>query len=140
MLIHLIYISKATTPMSEAGLVALLGQSRARNLRQDVTGMLLYADGSFLQVLEGQAADVDAIYGSIQRDARNTDVFLVARDAILERSFPGWSMGFANASGLSPERLPGFSRFLDLQADELPNGDADGVAMSLLTLFRANHP
>ena len=140
MLIHLIYVSKATMPMQEADLVALLEQSRARNLRQDVTGMLLYADGSFLQVLEGRVADVDAIFGSIQRDARNTDIFLIARDAILERSFPGWSMGFANASGLSPEKLPGFSRFLELQADELPDGDAGGIAMSLLTLFRAGNP
>ena len=140
MLIHLVYVSKATRPMQDGDLVSLLEQCRRRNLRQDVTGMLLYADGSFLQVLEGRPADVEAIFASILRDTRNTDVFLIARDAILNRNFPGWSMGFANASGLSPEKLPGFSRFLELQADELPDADSGGIAMSLLSLFRENNP
>ena len=126
--------------MSDADLVSLLAESRERNLRQGVTGMLLFASGSFLQVLEGQPADVDAIFASIRRDPRNADVFLIARDTILERAFPGWSMGFANVSGLSPEKLPGFSGFLDMKVEDVPDAAADGVAMSLLNLFREHNP
>lgn len=133
--IHLIYVSKATLPMGEADLLALLEQSRARNLRQGITGMLLYLSGTFLQVLEGEARDVDEIFGAIERDPRNTDVFLLERESIPERSFPDWSMGFRDLSLADPESIPGYTRFLD--GDGYRAGaEAGGVAITLLTLFR----
>ena len=60
-MIHLIYVSSATREMTEEDLIFLLEQSRNRNLRQHVTGMLLFVGGNFIQVLEGDDKDVEEI-------------------------------------------------------------------------------
>ena len=53
-MIQLIYASYATREMSNEDLIDLLEKSRQRNSRQNITGLLLYAEKKFLQVLEGQ--------------------------------------------------------------------------------------
>jgi len=108
-MIHLIYISSATRVMSEEDLLELLVQSRACNKTKNVTGMLLYRNGAFLQVLEGEARDVDEIYRSILSDERNTGHYLIEREEISERQFPDWSMGFENLSNYCAEELDSFS-------------------------------
>ena len=48
-MIHLIYVTSATKEMTDEELLYLLEQSRSRNLKQDVTSMLLYAGGNFFR-------------------------------------------------------------------------------------------
>lgn len=50
---YLIYISSAAELMDEENLLLLLDQIRPINLSLGVTGMLVYQDGSFMQMLEG---------------------------------------------------------------------------------------
>lgn len=57
-MIQLIYVSSAVNLMSEDELLDLLAQSSQRNKRKGVTGLLLYAGGNFIQVLEGEQSDV----------------------------------------------------------------------------------
>ncbi len=93
-MIHLIYVSSATKMMSKDDLLFLLKQSRDRNKRQKITGMLLYAGGNFIQVLEGSKKDVEDVYASIVEDDRNDGNIVIENSAITERDFPNWSMGF----------------------------------------------
>ena len=53
-MIALVYVSAARKLFDEAELSALLTQCRANNARLGVTGVLLYADGNFMQALEGE--------------------------------------------------------------------------------------
>jgi hypothetical protein len=107
-LIHLIYISSATSWPSENNLKELLEQSRERNLRQNITGMLIYANALYMQVLEGSYEDVHDIYNSILRDKRNNGNVTLLEEEISQRDFPNWSMGFKNLESCLPEELPGF--------------------------------
>jgi hypothetical protein len=91
-LISLIYASRATECFHEHEIPDLLQQVRIANAKQEITGMLLYISGSFLQVLEGQPEMVDAVFSSILRDEKHTQVTLIARDSIPERAFEGWTM------------------------------------------------
>jgi len=52
-MIQLIYTSTATNWPTEAELINLLEQARSQNLRRQTTGMLLYGNRTYLQVLEG---------------------------------------------------------------------------------------
>jgi hypothetical protein len=56
-LIHCIYASSAAPSFKEYDIPALLERARMANAECDLTGMLLYIDGSFFQVLEGEAAE-----------------------------------------------------------------------------------
>jgi len=91
-LISLIYASRSTEFFHEHEIPELLQQVRIANAKQEITGMLLYISGSFLQVLEGRPEMVDAVFSRILSDKRNTQIRSIARESILERAFEGWTM------------------------------------------------
>ncbi len=99
--------------MSDDALGELLEQSRERNLKNRITGLLLYKDGQFMQVLEGDEAAVMKIFASIERDPRHKSVDVLRAEYIQYRDFPDWSMGFKNVTNLDPATLPGYTRFLE---------------------------
>lgn len=116
-LITLIYGSSAVKPFSDAELVALLAQSRQKNERLNITGMLLYRDGNFLQVLEGDAAAVEALYETVAKDPRHHHVQTFLKRPITKRSFEEWQMGFVNLNTLDPATIPGYSSYLNEPLD-----------------------
>ena len=50
---RIIYASNATSPLQTDDLEELLDQAMRRNAAQDITGALVYSEGMFLQILEG---------------------------------------------------------------------------------------
>ena len=104
--------------MSSDELLALLRQSRARNERNEVTGMLLYKNGHFMQVLEGPEKQVRTIFSSIKRDMRHKSVDILRTGYVIARHFPNWAMSFTNFDELEISETPGFSPFLE--ADSTP--------------------
>ncbi|KQQ35263.1 MULTISPECIES: BLUF domain-containing protein [Rhizobium/Agrobacterium group] len=99
----------------------ILAKSRVNNLRDEITGALLFNAGCFAQVLEGPLERVEAAFERIQQDERHGEVSLLAVDPISHRYFPNWAMGFigtseahakrfadvGSSSGFDPSRLSG---------------------------------
>ncbi|WP_043459657.1 BLUF domain-containing protein [Azohydromonas australica] len=133
-LIHCIYASAAARGLPISELTTLLHAARRRNAQLDITGMLLYAEGSFFQVLEGPAAVVDALFAQIQTDARHEQVTLIIREPITRRTFADWTMGFDTASREELDGLSGVNDFLG-SARSFIEIDA-GRAHKLLAGFR----
>lgn len=105
---HLIYRSVAKRTLSDAGLNELLLNARAHNKIEQITGILLHAEGEFMQVLEGEAAAVKALYAHIEADRRHTRVRLLTDGTSLFRIFPRWSMGFLHVYKEDFYRLVGY--------------------------------
>ena len=95
-LVSLIYASSAVKRMSQEELLAILEKSRENNEKRNITGMLLYKDGNFLQVLEGEDTAVTDLYYAITKDERHTDLQLLLKREITKRTFSDWEMGFIN--------------------------------------------
>jgi hypothetical protein len=91
---QLLYISNTSADFPQSALDDILAVSRHKNAARDVTGMLLYLDGAFLQVLEGPNDPVEEIYTRICRDERHWDVQTLLDSADAPRAFAEWSMGF----------------------------------------------
>ena len=87
-----IYTSRSSEEFHEHEIPDLLKQIRRANAKQELTGMLLYIGGSFLQALEGQLLMVETVFSAILRDKRHTHVRLITKEPILERAFEGWTM------------------------------------------------
>ncbi|CAN5421162.1 hypothetical protein BH10PSE5_BH10PSE5_31200 [soil metagenome] len=100
-LICLAYLSTATAPFDPEALAALIETSQRNNARRGVTGMLCYYDGSFLQFLEGAAAEVESALAVISRDPRHTGLIEMYRAPIAGRAFPDWSMALMRADQLN---------------------------------------
>jgi len=118
-MLQLIYSSAASKPFSVDALRTLLVRARASNTTAEVSGMLLHVDGAFLQVLEGDATVVNALFARISRDPRHAKVLLLHRIETATRNFGDWSMGFFDASGRGAA-LPGYRQttgFADLLGD-----------------------
>ncbi|HEX5803864.1 MAG TPA: BLUF domain-containing protein [Azospira sp.] len=92
--LSIVYVSAATHPMSDAELEALLHKAREHNACHGISGLLLYGDGNFMQLLEGPPDEVAALYGRIQRDPRHHMVTTVLEEPDLPREFADWSMAY----------------------------------------------
>jgi hypothetical protein len=90
----LVYVSRAAAWVTRQDLLELMETSRAANARTGITGLLLYSDGGFLQLLEGPRGAVESLYASIRVDERHDDVTLARTREQREREFPDWSMAF----------------------------------------------
>ncbi len=88
----IVYVSSAIHKLTEAELDHLLERSRTRNAREDVTGLLLYGDGNFMQYIEGPQPALNAIFASIKRDPLHRDIIELMNEPVAAREFPGWSM------------------------------------------------
>lgn len=113
---YLVYISTATHLLNQDELLDILEISRKNNEKNNLTGMLLYGEGVFIQVLEGDEEALAQTYASIENDERHHSIIKMTEGYITERNFPDWRMGFraANADELADfdtyvnPRHPGF--------------------------------
>jgi len=133
-LIHCVYTSASSRAFETQELSELLEVARENNAKLGLTGMLLYAQGSFFQVLEGQADVVDALYAKIERDKRHEQVTLVIREPIPRRYFDVWTMGFYKASREELAGMSGVNNFFGKDRTAV-SVDA-GRAKKLLAAFR----
>lgn len=77
---------------------AILNTSRAFNKNNDITGCLLYHEGEFIQLLEGEKKTVQDLYSNIVKDKRHKHVKLVVEETVAGRAFENWNMAFHDLS------------------------------------------
>lgn len=105
-MIQLVYESEATAQFREDDLPELIRVSRQSNHRRDVTGMLIYHDRRFIQILEGPEENVHALYAHIEKDPRHDEVWRLAEMTVQTRSFEQWTMGWMSKSRAPRELAP----------------------------------
>ena len=102
-LVELSYLSEAVSDMSFLGLMRLLESARAFNQKNDITGILLYDNQQFGQIIEGEYANVMKAWKRIQDDRRHHRIELLEIREISERSFPEWLLRFYGGETLTRE-------------------------------------
>lgn len=96
--IRLIYASEANPVLSDLhGLTTLMERAIAYNTSHSLTGMLVYGNGRFLQVLEGERGEVNTLYNRIVQDAKHRQCTLLSATPIIEREFADWAMKLVGA-------------------------------------------
>ena len=106
---QLIYRSRAVNHLSEDQLVALLSNCRPYNKTHDITGLLLYGYGHFMQVLEGDQNKVMNLFEEkIALDTRHTDVIILQQAQVETSLFSQWNMGFHTLNKAILEELEGY--------------------------------
>jgi len=109
MLVRLLYASRATAPLITSVQDSILEQSRARNPKLGITGILCYSDDLFIQALEGGRDEVCSLYNTIVRDDRHQHVRILSFEEIHERRFGNWTMGQVNLAKVNPSLLLKYS-------------------------------
>ena len=134
-LVHCIYCSASLIgDFSRQELDRLLEQARSNNARLGITGILLYENRSFLQVLEGPRTVVEVLFDKIAVDKRHGRATRIIAEPIQERAFGEWTMGFPKLSLKELEEIPGLNDFFTRGHSFEQIGE--GRAKTLLEAFK----
>ncbi|KAA9089069.1 BLUF domain-containing protein [Microbacterium radiodurans] len=121
-LLSVLYTSTARSPFGDDELAELLTRSRASNERHELTGMLLYRGGRFVQVLEGPAERVRDLLAVIATDERHTAMRVLIEQPIERREFADWTMGYQPIAVTTAPAPAGFrDTFDDLEQSGDPS-------------------
>ena len=93
MLVQLTYASRTAGILGASDVKDILAASKRNNSRIGVTGALCLSNGIFLQQLEGDKVEVNALYHRILRDERHRDPAILDFAEIPHRRFGSWAMG-----------------------------------------------
>jgi hypothetical protein len=106
---HIIYLSRVSQKLRSEELVALLVKARRSNELAGITGAMVYGEGQFMQILEGEEAAVTGLYERIIADPRHQSILKLVDKSIAERTFVKWSMAFRELSSEQAAELAGFT-------------------------------
>jgi len=128
---HILYTSKICKegkgPRIPDGLLNIYSTAKENNKVFNITGLLAYHAGNYLQVIEGPESNIDKLYQNILHDTRHTSVRILSEGKSLRRYFTNWRF----ESGAHLTRDPEFERFFykyEQEFKELPQIDQDRLA------------
>ena len=136
MLKQMVYLSSSPTldpsPFIESSLLDI----QRKNAALGISGILLFSEGTFLQVLEGPADAVDQLYETIVKDRRHRNIVRLHESIVPERSFPDWSMGWKRIPADHP-LAENVRRIGDMQDLSAHASDMNGAIATLARTFYA---
>nr|WP_314857774.1 BLUF domain-containing protein [uncultured Undibacterium sp.] len=133
-LLQIIYASDLSNS-NESELSAILDASVRNNEKNEITGMLVYKNGRFLQVLEGEKEAVLETYERIGKDPRHQSIVLLLKDEIESRDFKDWSMGFKKLLDSDLENFPIYAKYFDTALSDIDIAARPSIALEILKVF-----
>lgn len=102
MLNRMFYISTAVGPITTAVTGTILRSAQRHNPSNGITGVLCQGQGVYLQVLEGERSQVEALYARISQDKRHESMVLRHQEDIRSRRYGKWAMAHIDLAHLPP--------------------------------------
>ena len=101
---YLIYTSKATKQIYPQDIHSILNSAINFNIQNNICGMLVFKQGHFFQILEGEKNTIWELFEKrIKQDNRHQSVELVMFEKTKKKIFSDWSMGICNPEFASKE-------------------------------------
>ncbi|MDC8003234.1 BLUF domain-containing protein [Aureisphaera galaxeae] len=91
----IVYVSRAVKDISESDLNSLFESTELNNQDLEITGILLYSDKTFLQVLEGEYPIISSLYETIAEDERHYNIIKLVDTEKGNRIFEKYKTGFS---------------------------------------------
>ena len=101
MLSRMLYVSTAVGPITTAVTGTILRSAQAHNASNGITGVLCQGQGVYLQVLEGEQNQLEALYARILLDKRHQNVVLRQQEGIARRRYGQWSMAHVDLTNVA---------------------------------------
>lgn len=128
MLTRLLYASTAVGPVTTAVTGTILRSAQKHNSACGITGVLCQGRSVYLQVLEGERSQVDALYGRIAIDPRHTRLVLRHQEDIKTRRYGKWAMAHVDMAHLdhadAAQHPPAFDPYLATAEEIMARMDA----------------
>lgn len=115
-LTRLVYVSAAAGPLFADRLDRILLHARAHNKQADITGLMLFQDGRFVQVLEGSREAVLDTFARIRRDRTHKDMSVIGWGPIAARCFATAPMAYIAGRNLTETQRAHLRELVEMAA------------------------
>ncbi len=88
------YVSTVNPEVSKIDIANLMDYVKVNNRLLNITGILIYSEGNFLQVLEGTKRDILALFEKIKKDPRHYNIITMLDKEIDDNSFSDYHSSF----------------------------------------------
>ena len=99
------YLSQSKLDWTDEAIDELLERSKRNNATRKITGAMIYANGYFMQLIEGPQIAVDELYSAIETDPRHEVLSLLHNQEIKDRHFSDWAMEYRDSDDLGERAL-----------------------------------
>ncbi|AUD00866.1 BLUF domain-containing protein [Spirosoma pollinicola] len=131
----IVYLSSFLVHNDE--LLHIMHESKKNNRALGITGVLLYFNGSVIEVLEGKEENVKNAYETISRDSRHKHLIQLYANPVKKRYFPDWFMGYKTSTTIQFDHLKKLIPFNDNPSLQIPH--KDNIILALVQLFYKNN-
>lgn len=134
----LIYSSMASPEIEESDLKDIIVSAEKNNNQDEITGMLIFHDGTFFQMLEGSKEKVHAAFEKIQDDPRHSAIIKLFEGETSKRHFPDWKMAL---KVVHPEEFEQIKAYETIEEGNrfLSEIDDDHIGLNMLRFFYDKH-
>ncbi|MEZ2415875.1 BLUF domain-containing protein [Muriicola sp. E247] len=91
---QLTYRSRAAEGLTASKIMEIVGEAVTFNKQHDITGCLVFDQGFFIQLLEGEKGIVEQLYTQIKKDKRHFQFEILSKGSTSMRQFKSWDMGY----------------------------------------------
>lgn len=88
------YVSTSCDCFKLDDICNIVERSKINNTKENITGILLYCNKYFLQILEGERKSVEKLFDKISIDCKHDSIIKIQEGNIKQRNFPNWSLAF----------------------------------------------
>ena len=125
MLLQLVYVSNRKSNCPQEEIDKILNSCEENNPRLNVTGVLLYTDQKFIQLVEGDARVITDLYDKIKDDSRHSNTMMISLGPIKEKSIPCWNMASRSISGSRFDYISTITDTDKIVFDKILNGESE---------------
>lgn len=112
------YVSSARSNITQDELTHIFNFTEDKNTSMNITGILLFESGKFLQVLEGEESLLKNLFEKIETDSRHNNIFVILNKKSKRKIFANYASHFSIVK--SKEELKSIESYLD-QIEDAPN-------------------
>lgn len=100
---QLIFCSRPSVDLSQEDLLDIMVSAQEKNSSKQISGLLIFHNNKFFQLIEGAAEEVDSLFAKIKHDERHMGIETLLYQSSPSRVMPTWVMGFSSDMPLGEE-------------------------------------
>ena len=116
------YLSNAKPDLSEEEIANILKKAREYNNAHGITGLLLYRDGNFFELIEGEKTKIKELYATIKEDSRHQNIIHFLERAADQEPYDGfYSDHVTNEAKYDSEKLKNYIDHIEVMDPKAKN-------------------
>jgi hypothetical protein len=118
-IISILYISESTKHFDISfDIDKILNKANNFNKNNNISGMLIYKGGLFIQLLEGEKSCLELLMSRIKEDSRHDKLRIIYEETTQERLFSNWTMAYKNSDIMKVDIQKKIDDFINIYNEE----------------------